>query len=84
MSAPGIRIVIDRLVLHGVPAAQAAAVRRGLVAGLDSALAGAGPAADAPEGPIRLDVASAADPGALGRGAGQALGAALAGRSSGR
>lgn len=84
MSARDVRVVIDRLVLRGVPAAQAAAVRRGLIAGLESALAGADPAALAESGPIRLDVPAAGDPGALGRGAGRALGANLAGRGPAR
>lgn len=78
-----VRVVIDRLVLHGVDRADAAAVQRALAAQLEAALKGAEPGA-APGERLRLDVAPAADPRALGASAGRALGAALAGRGPAR
>jgi hypothetical protein len=78
-----IRVVVDRLVLHGVAHADAAAVQRALAAELRSALAGAEPGGGDRES-VRLDVAAAADPGALGRSAGKALAGTLAGKGPAR
>jgi hypothetical protein len=75
-----VRVTIDRLVLHGVDRADAAAVQRALVAELGAAMAGTEPGAGASRDHIRLDVAPAADPGALGHNVGRTLAAALAGR----
>lgn len=77
---PPVRVTIDRLVLHGVAPGDAAAVQRALAAELEAALAGGGPADAVPREHLRLDVATPADPRALGASAGRALGAALAGR----
>jgi hypothetical protein len=83
MTAPHVRLIIDRLVLHGIDRADAAAVRRALSGELETMLAGrddlsavGGGAADAR---LRLNLAPAADPAALGRLAGRALGRALIG-----
>lgn len=81
MSAPqAIRITIDRLVLHGVPPGDAAAVQRALGDAVRAQLAQAGAM---PEGfaAARLDlaVAPAAGAAALGRAAGTALGGRLKG-----
>ena len=81
VTAPGpIRVTIDRLVLHGVDRADAAAVQRALAAQLRSAaLAAAGEqfphGADLPD--LKLTVAGSSDPAELGRSAGAGLGARL-------
>lgn len=77
---PPIRVVIDRLVLHGVDRADAAAVQRALAAEVRSALARAGGSAfaasrDLPN--LQLTVGPGGDPAQLGRSAGAGLGAAL-------
>lgn len=84
MSAPGVRVVIDRLVLHGVPPSDVGAVRQALSTELEARLAGAELSGANVGDRVRLEIAPATDPGALGRGAGRALGAALAGRGPGR
>ena len=78
MTAPRIRLTIDRLVLHGVDRADAAAVRRALSSELETMLAGADPAALAAAPRLRLDIAPASGPVALGHAAGRALGGAIA------
>jgi hypothetical protein len=78
MTAPRISLTIDRLVLRGVDRADAAAVRRALGAALETMLAGADPKSPAPAPRLRLDIAPAAGPTALGHAAGRALGGAIA------
>ncbi|HEX8620589.1 MAG TPA: hypothetical protein VF718_01320 [Allosphingosinicella sp.] len=71
-----VRVTIDRLVLHGVAHADAAAVQRALAAELSFRLAAGG----APTGGFeraRFDIAPVADPAALGRQAGAALSRSL-------
>jgi hypothetical protein len=77
VTAPAVRVVIDRLVLHGVARADAAAVQRALVAELEARLAGSDPGTQVGDR-LRLDVAPAGDPAELGRSAGAALSRALA------
>lgn len=83
VTAPApIRVTIDRLVLHGVAPADAAAVQRALAAALRSAALGAtgdrfpngGDLSD-----LELNVAGSSDPAELGRSAGAGLGARLFG-----
>jgi hypothetical protein len=87
MTAPNVRLTIDRLVLHGVDRADAAAVRRAFSGALEAMLAGRDDLAAAGLGMtdarIRLDLAPAADPASLGRSAGRALGRALTGSGRG-
>lgn len=81
MSRPqAIRITIDRLVLHGVPPGDAAAVQRALGEAVRAQLAQAGAVAEG-FAAARLDlaVAPAAGPAALGTAAGTALGGRLKG-----
>ena len=80
MTEPRISLTIDRLVLHGVDRADAAAVRRALNAELQTLLARAdfegvpgGGGAD-----LRLSIGPASQPHALGRSAGAAIARALA------
>lgn len=75
---PPIRVVIDRLVLHGVAPADASAVQRALGEGLEAALARARPADLAAPEPLRIDLPTAADPRSLGLSAGRALARSLA------
>ena len=82
MTAPSdVRLVIDRLVLHGVDRADAAAVRRALTSELERMLAGADPdilgAGEVPS--LRIAIPSAQSPASLGRESGRALGSRLVG-----
>ena len=73
-----IRVTIDRLVLHGVPPGQAAAVERALAAELQARLQGAAlPAEGVAASNLRLDIGGSPDPGRLGRDAGAAVAGAL-------
>lgn len=83
MSGPRIKVVIDRLALHGVPRGEAAAVRRALGEAVQAQLAGVDPAALAASPHLRLDIGPAAGPAALGRAAGRALGGAIGGGGGG-
>jgi hypothetical protein len=77
---PQVRLVIDRLVLHGVDRADAAAVRRALNGALEAALAGAGGFEGGRDvARIRLQLPPAVNAAHLGHSAGRALGAALVG-----
>jgi len=79
-AAPRIRVTIDRLTLVGVAPGDAAAVRRALAAAVEARLAGADAASLAGDRPrLSLTVAPGQGPAALGRAAGRAIGAHLAG-----
>ena len=80
MTAPrDVRLVIDRLVLHGVDRADAAAVRRALSGTLEQMLTGSeiDAAGTDPSPRIRLSVPPVTGPASLGREAGRALGRTL-------
>lgn len=81
MTAPQrIRLTIDRLTLVGVAPGDAAAVRRALVAAVEARLAGADVAGlTGDRARLSLSVAPVQGPAALGRAAGQAIGAQLMG-----
>ena len=77
---PRIRVSIDRLVLHGVDPAEAAAVRRALSHELQTLLADADAGALAGAGErarMRLNIGPAGDTAALARGAARAVSGAL-------
>jgi hypothetical protein len=83
MSGRRIKVVINRLALHGVPRGEAAGLRRALVEAVQAQLAGADPTALAASPHLRLDIGQAAGPAALGRAAGRALGGAIGGNGGG-
>ncbi|MEA3012195.1 MAG: lysozyme [Sphingomonadales bacterium] len=83
MTAPRISLTIDRLVLHGVDRADAAAVRRALTAELCTRLAGADIDGEGVGDRLRLVVATPANPAALGGSAGASIARALAGNKAG-
>jgi hypothetical protein len=78
---PRIRVAIDRLVLRGVDAAGAAAIRRALVTELQTHLAATDPAAfvgGSDRRHLRLGIGAGADPASFGRAAARALHRTLA------
>lgn len=78
--SPRIRLTIDRLTLVGVAPGDAAAVRRALAAAVEARLAGADVASlGGDRSRLSLTVAPGQEPAALGRAAGRAIGAHLAG-----
>ena len=81
VTAPArIRVTIDRLTLVGVAPGDAAAVRRALAAAVEARLAGADAGALASDqARLSFSIAPTEGPAALGRAAGQAIGAHLGG-----
>ena len=82
-----ITVTVDRLVLHGVDPGARAAVARALESSLAAALAGSGlpGASDATTAALTASIPGTAHggPAALGRAAGKAVHAALAGGKNG-
>ena len=85
VTAPGpIRVTIDRLVLHGVAHADAAAVERALTAELRARLSAMGPDLPADSAEIQLSIPPTSGAAELGRSAGAGIANSLSAPRGGR